>query len=192
VYEAQGVLRAPAGAENLAVWAESTKAGYRVVGWSPQTGTVPLADGQWGVAALGASSTRVVWAAGTGPRIGDGAYEGGSMRWCERGESLTPCEAQSGARLPITSSAPTLVTEGDVAAFSACVGDDCGVYVTNLSTGVLFRYDAGADHSLDVLGIDAEYLYVADHQGPDERGSVLFGSILRIELAALPSLAEKL
>jgi hypothetical protein len=192
LYEAQGILRAPAGAENLGVWAESTSTGYRVVGWSPDDGMVPLAGGQWGVAALGASSSRVVWAAGTGPRIADGAYEGGSMMWCERAEGLATCELQSGAKLPITSSAPFLVTEGDVAAFSACVGDDCGVYVTHLDDGTLFRYAAGADHSLDVLGVDSQYLYVADHQGPDQRGSVLFGSILRIELAALPSLAQEL
>lgn len=191
LHQGQGVLHSPAGAENLGVWAESTPEGHRVVGWNPQEGMVALAGGAWAVASLGASSTKVVWTAGSGPRARDGGYDQVTLMWCDRGSTLTACEPQLGSRLPITSAPSFLATQGNLVAFGGCVEDACSVYVSDLTSEATYQIDPAPGHGIDVLGIDDQHVYIAD-RSPENRGSVLFDGILRYELAKLSGAATKL
>ena len=192
VYQSRGVLRVPSGIDGTAAWTDWVNGQGRIVTYDRQSGAVTAASGAWYPARLGISARRIAWLGATGDRAPDGTYASARLYSCARTASLAPCEVVEGPALPIVSSTGVLVLADDWVALTGCSATECNVYVVDQRDSSVHRLRrAHPNHGVEVIGVSAGELFVADYS-PVTRGTPDFDGFVRYDLSALESFATRL
>ena len=99
---------------------------------------------------------------------------------------------QKGPDLPITTSSGVLATEGRFITLNGCVASGCTVYLYSWADDALYRVNpAHAGHTLDVIGLSADELFLAD-SSPTVIGTPDFDGLVRLSLANVADFATRL